>query len=90
MPDIIEGKVIRIIDGDTFEMRVTRVGQSNTYSYNELERIRMANVNTPELRSPGGLVAKANLRRSLLNKVVRCTVRTRDVYDRVVADVAIL
>ena len=87
MSDIIQGLVTRIIDGDTFDMQVTAVGENNTYCYNDIERIRIANINAPELDTPEGLAAKRKLKRVLENRTVRCTVQARGPYGRVVVDV---
>ena len=90
MPDIIQGPVINIVDGDTFDMKVTHVGENNKYEYNYEERIRIADIDAPELRAPGGKRSKDLLERKLKGKVVRCYVQTRDSYGRIVAEVKVL
>ena len=84
MADIIEGPVTCVIDGDTFEMQVTHVG-NNEHGYYDSERIRIANINAPELGTMQGLIARNKLEKILLDRVVRCTVQTRDDYGRIVA-----
>ena len=90
MADIIEGPVIRVIDGDTFEMQVTRIGESNEYDYNQCERIRIADIDAPELGTLQGRIARDRLQQALQGRMVRCTVQTRDVYGRIVASVEVL
>lgn len=91
MADIIEGPVTRVIDGDTFEMRVTHVGESNEYDdYNQYERIRIADTDAPELGTLQGSIARSQLQRALQGKIVRCTVLTRDCYRRIIANVKVL
>lgn len=90
MTDTIRGPVINIVDGDTFDMRVTRVGKSNKYKYNDIERIRIADINEPELRFPAGKRSKEILERKLRGKEVRCYVQGRDKYGRIVANVKVL
>ena len=90
MPDVIQGPVINIVDGDTFDMKVTHVGENNKYEYNYKERIRIADIDAPELRAPGGKRSKDLLERKLKGKVVRCYVQTRDSYGRIVAEVKVL
>lgn len=90
MNDIIRGPVINIIDGDTFEMKVTHVGKNNKYKYNYIERIRIAGFNAPELTTPIGKIFKEFLKNMLLGKEVRCYVQTRDVYGRIVARIEVL
>ena len=90
MADTIRGLVTNIVDGDTFDMKVTHVGKNNKYEYNDEERVRIADIDTPELRAPGGKRSKDLLERKLKGKEVRCYVQARDSYDRVVADVKVL
>ena len=90
MSDIIQGPVTRIIDGDTFEMRLTHIGTSNSKSYKDNETVRIAGFDAPELPSPAGQRSKENLARKLTGKAVRCTVQARDTYGRVVATVSVL
>lgn len=90
MFDTIRGPVTNVVDGDTFDINVTHTGNHNTYDYNASERIRIADVNAPEMSYPGGLLSKFSLSFRLLGKEVRCHVKSRDAYGRVVADVTLL
>ena len=90
MADIIEGPVIRVIDGDTFDMQVAHTRKSNEYGYNQYERIRIADIDAPELRTWQGKIAKVRLQNALQGTIVRCTVKTRDDYERIVASVEVL
>lgn len=90
MADSIRGPVTNIVDGDTFDMKVTHTGKNNEYKYNDNERIRIAGINEPELQVPGGFRSKNLLEHKLLGKGVRCYVETRDTYGRIVAEVHVL
>jgi len=90
MTDTIRGPVINIVDGDTFDMKVTYVGKNNKHEYNYEERIRIADIDEPELRTPAGKRSKNLLERKLKGKEVMCYVRARDSYGRIVADVKVL
>jgi endonuclease YncB( thermonuclease family) len=90
MSDLIQGPVTRIIDGDTFEMRVTPTGTNNRNQYNNTETIRIAGFNAPELPSRAGQRSKDALAQKLSGKTVHCTVQARDTYGRVVATVRVL
>lgn len=91
MADIIQGPVTHIIDGDTFDMQVTHTGKFNEYDdYNEYERIRIADIDAPELGTWQGEIEKIELQNALQGRMVRCTVQTRDVYGRIVASVEVL
>ena len=74
MPTRMEVAVHRVIDGDTFE---TTDGQ----------RVRVRNVNAPELGSSSGTRAKGDLERQIQGRLVTLLVHARDAYGRLVAEV---
>jgi endonuclease YncB( thermonuclease family) len=90
MADTIRGPVIEIIDGDTFDMKVTHTGKDNKTSYKDQERIRIAAIDEPELRTPAGQRSKDKLEGKLKGKEVRCYVQARDDYGRLVAEVKVI
>lgn len=90
MADTIRGPVINVIDGDTFDMNVTHVGNNNKYKYNDKERIRMAGGDAPELNTSGGVQAKQALENRLIGKEVRCAIQSRDTFGRIIANVTVL
>jgi endonuclease YncB( thermonuclease family) len=90
MEDVIWGDVIRIIDGDTFDIKVTHYSRNNRLRYNNFERIRIAEINAPELRCIAGQRAKEHLERVLNSKYIRCEIQSRDVYHRLVCKVTVV
>ncbi len=90
MTDTIKGPVVNIVDGDTFEMNVTHIGKDNKNKYRDKERIRIAEIDAPEIGRPGSKRSTDLLKRKLKGKVVRCYVQARDTYGRVVAKVKVL
>jgi endonuclease YncB( thermonuclease family) len=90
MADTIRGAVTKVVDGDTFDMKVTHVGKNNQYEYNDNERIRISNIDAAELGSFGGYRDKKKLESAILGKEVRCFVQSRDVFHRIVANVKII
>jgi len=90
MVDTIRGPVTYIVDGDTFDMGVTHVGNKNEEEYNDEERIRIAEIDEPELNTAAGKISKEKLEKKLKGKEVRCYIRSRDRYGRIVADVKVL
>lgn len=90
MADTIRGPVTNVVDGDTFDMKVTHVGKSNSKEYNNEERIRIAGTDAPELSTGEGKKAKEKLEKKISGKEVRCTIQARDTYGRIVADVMVL
>jgi len=90
MADTIRGPVTNVVDGDTFDIKVTHVGENNKEKYNNEERIRIADIDEPELRTVAGKRSKEQLVRKLNGKQVRCYIQARDIYGRIVAKVEIL
>jgi len=90
MADTIRGRVTNVVDGDTFDMRVTHLGKENKRSYDNDERVRIAGIDAPELNTASGKAAKANIEKKLRGKEVRCSVQARDTYGRIVATIKIL
>jgi len=90
MADTIRGPVTSIVDGDTFNIKVTHTGKENKEKYNNNERIRIAEIDAPELNTPAGRRSKEQLEKKLSGKEVRCYVQARDTYSRIVAKVKIL
>ncbi len=72
-----EGVVVAVNDGDTL---VVRSGGRNL-------RVRLAEVDAPELHQPYGYQARELLSRLVLERTVRLEVVTVDQYDRLVAHV---
>jgi len=90
MADIVRGPVTKVIDGDTFDMEVKKIGASNKNTYKDDERIRIADIDAPELSSKAGKRSKETLEKKLQNREVRCRVQARDTYGRLVAEVQVL
>lgn len=88
--DTIKGKVIAVIDGDTFDMTVTHIGKNNKYEYNNKERIRLSGFDAPELNTAQGQRDKTKLEKIILNKIVRVRIDARDTYHRVVGSVELV
>ncbi|MEW6162871.1 MAG: hypothetical protein AB1606_06135 [Nitrospirota bacterium] len=63
--DTIKGRAFSIIDGNTFDMRVTHVGKQNLYKYNDIERVRIAEIDEPELNTLTGRRSKLLLQQKL-------------------------
>jgi len=89
MTDVIWGKVVKVIDGDTFDIKVTHVRRGNQYEYSTKERIRIEGIDPAELPSLAGRRAKRDLERALKGKSVRCDIRARDTYGRLICGVAL-
>jgi len=58
----VYGEIIRVIDGDTVELRVREVYSSKyVYLHNRVLKIRFADINAPELDTHEGVLAKEAL-----------------------------
>ncbi len=82
-PGVLEGTVVRIVDGDTIHVRIGE----------RVEKVRYIGMNTPEVHhptkgeEPGGREASAVNRQLVSGKQVRLEldVQTRDRYRRLLA-----
>jgi endonuclease YncB( thermonuclease family) len=74
----IEGKVIKVADGDTITVLV-----SNKEQY----RIRLAGIDAPEKGQPFGNASRKNLRKLVAGKEVRVEFEKYDRYGRIVGKV---
>jgi micrococcal nuclease len=77
------GRVERVIDGDTIIVRATLPSLPEV----ELHRIRLADIDAPELKQPHGQEAKAALTAKLLNQSVTVTWTHRGRYRRIIGTV---
>jgi len=74
---VFEAPVVAVSDGDTIVVR---------YAGKNL-RVRLAEIDCPELKQPFGHAARAFTAQLVLDKIVRIEPKTVDDYDRVVARV---
>ena len=74
----INGKVVSIKDGDTFTIKNQR---------DKLFKVRLSDIDAPELRQPFGRPAKRLLEDLALNKMVRINYTQVDKYGRLIAEV---
>lgn len=88
--DIVRGYVTNVLDGDTFEIDIDWRAPSNDHPYQDIERVRLADVNAPELHQPGGEAAHARLRRQIQGQRVQVKIRARDRYGRVLGEYRVL
>jgi len=66
-PNEASGTVTNVVDGDTFDIQII---DSDPRIENSIERIRLADVNSPEMSTPKGPPAKDFSAAVLLNKTV--------------------
>ena len=76
--DLLEGRVIRIADGDT--LTVLTNSQSQV-------KVRLASIDAPERGQPFGERSKQNLARLVAGKAVEIRWHKRDRYGRVVGQI---
>ena len=85
--DRVFGYVLRVVDGDTFELDVDSVSRGNQYNYNDVEKVRIRGIDAPELNSNAGRAAKVRLQNKIQGRRVEGDVSARDIYGRLVGDV---
>ncbi len=86
-PDEASGIVTNVVDGDIFDLRIEKTDPRILY---EIERVRLAEVDSPETSTPEGEAAKAFTTEALLGKKVWLDIDNRsadgrDMYDRLIA-----
>lgn len=74
----ISGQVAYVIDGDTFQLSSHKLGDI---------RIRVAEIDAPELHQPYGQKAKSYLRDLIESKDVICSITEKDRYGRYIAKI---
>ena len=86
-PDEASGIVTNVVDGDTFDLRIDKTDPRIIY---EIERVRLADVDSPEMSTPDGPPAKVFATDILLGKKVWLDIDDksrdgRDPYGRLIA-----
>jgi len=86
-PDEAGGTVTNVVDGDTFDIRIEKTDPRIIY---EIERVRLADVDSPEMSTPEGPPAKVFATDTLLGKKVWLDIDDksrdgRDPYGRLIA-----
>ena len=76
IPNTLFGKVVHVVDGDTIHIKNRNLG---------LIKIRLSEIDTPELDQPFGIEAKNALKKLVDNKIVKVKKVTIDRYKRIVA-----
>ncbi|MEK7727888.1 MAG: hypothetical protein AAB354_05700 [candidate division KSB1 bacterium] len=84
--DWIQGQVLNVLDGATFDLRVVLTSQNNDFPYDEQERVRI-DQSSPSLETEAGEEARLKLEALLLSKTVRCFVKSRDQENVLLCDV---
>ena len=79
MLDTAIGPIIRILDGSSFQMQVTHIGNHNKYGYSNYETVCIAP--NPNAVNPTPLTVL------LVGRRVKCSVRYRDNFNRLICDV---
>ena len=80
--DTVWGYVKRVVDGDTFLVRITERSPSNRGRYAATETMRIADRAPDERPGRSAVSAKVRLEERLLNQPVKLVVRARDSEGR--------
>ncbi|MEM4969676.1 MAG: thermonuclease family protein [Sulfolobales archaeon] len=79
----VYGAVVRVIDGDTLDLRVLAVYKDKYISFNgSTIRVRLADINAPELSTPEGEEAKKALSSLVSGKNIYLDIDDLYIYDR--------
>jgi endonuclease YncB( thermonuclease family) len=82
--DRIYGKFLRVVDGDTLDIAVTRRDGANEFDYRNTERIRLDGRDAPETGTPGALAAQRALHERFRGRNLRVNVFAHDRYGRLI------
>ena len=88
--DFIVGNVTCVVDGETFQVAVDRIGRKNMHVYGNTERIHMKKLKLHENVWMTGVFTKPQLERMFRGRQVLCLVKSRDLGGRIVADVQVM
>jgi endonuclease YncB( thermonuclease family) len=75
--DSIHGFAVKILDSDTFQMRVTWMSPKNQYLYQAQETIRISSIDAPELYHPSESRDREDMEWKFRGKIVKCNVKDR-------------
>lgn len=90
MTDTIRGRVVKVVDGASFDIEVRYVGVNNLRNYRRMERVQLANIDVSALDPMAWLSRRSALAARLSGREVRCFVHERDTREQVVATVALV
>ncbi len=76
----ISGQVAYVIDGDTFQLSSHKLGDI---------RIRIAEIDAPELHQPYGQKAKSYLKGLIESETIICSIMEKDRYGRYIAKIKV-
>lgn len=76
----ISGQVTYVIDGDTFQLSSQQLGDI---------RIRVAEIDAPEMSQAYGQKSKSYLKRLIQHKPVICSIKEKDKYGRYIAKIRV-
>lgn len=79
---VFKGKIIKVVDGDTLDIRLD-LG----FSIFSIQRLRLIKVNAPEVNTEEGKKSKSALENYISDKEVLVYTRYKDKYGRYLADV---
>ncbi len=85
--DLIHGFAVRIVDENTFQMRVTWSSPKNQYLYQSQETICISNIDAPELYHPSETRDREDMEWKFRGKIVKCNVKNRDPKGRLVCTI---
>lgn len=88
MADVIQGIVKKVLDGETFEIKVTGEAPDNQFIYKSTERVKIADTVLP-INPTDRKNAKMNLEEYLGYGEVICNVLNRDRYSNIIATIKV-
>ncbi|HYE04636.1 MAG TPA: hypothetical protein VEL07_03865 [Planctomycetota bacterium] len=90
MPDILEGTVLDVVDGEMLELEVERVQSEDRRQYGARELVRVTEADLATRTDADDDEAAALMALTYQNRRVRCYVEERDRLGRIIGEVEVL
>ncbi len=88
--DYLIGKVMEIVDGETFRMAVARIGRKTMREYGKEERVFIKKFRLRDIVWITGVFTKPQLEKMFKGRQVLCLVDSRDRGGRIEAEVQLI
>lgn len=83
----IKGLFLEAIDGSSFRLKHLDSDAKNQFEFQPIERVRMYGVDTPDLKTYEGILARQRLNSRFQDKIVYCSVLVREPDDFLLCEI---
>ncbi len=90
MPDILEGTIRDVVEGEMLELEVDHVQSADRNQYGARELLRVTEIEQADRTDADDDEAAALMTLTYQNRRVRCYVEERDRFGRIIGEVEVL